>query len=73
MCPKVNMQQLKKASVIPDSVVDHLLWYHLGSLNGRGLDTLSLASIYRQHFTNNLSPANMLTYNSGPSNMSSYY
>lgn len=56
---KVNMQQLKKANSIPDSVVDHLLWYHLGSLTGRGLDTLSLASIYRQHFTNHLSPPNL--------------
>jgi len=56
---KVNLQQLKKSKTLPESVVEYLIWYHLGSLTGRGLDTLSLASIYRQHFTSQLSPSNL--------------
>jgi len=56
---KVNIQHLKKERTVPDSVVEWLIWYHLGNLTGRGLDTLSLASIYRQYFTSNLSPANL--------------
>jgi len=56
---KVNIQQLKKVRTVPDSVVEWLIWYHLGNLTGRGLDTISLASIYRQHFTSHLSPANL--------------
>jgi hypothetical protein len=37
--------------VVPESVVEYLVWYHLGSLGGeRSIDSVSLASILKQHF-----------------------
>ena len=42
---------VRKHNSMTESVVEHLVWYHLGNLGGnRGLDVVSLASIYRQHF-----------------------
>jgi hypothetical protein len=37
---------------LPESVVDYLIWYHLGrpDAEGRGLDAISVASIYKQYF-----------------------
>lgn len=34
---------------LPESVVDYLMWYHLGrpDAEGRGLDAISVASIYK--------------------------
>ena len=34
---------------LPESVVDYLIWYHLGrpDAEGRGLDAISVASIYK--------------------------
>ena len=34
---------------LPDTVVDYLIWYHLGrpDAEGRGLDAVSVASIYK--------------------------
>ena len=34
---------------LPETVVDYLIWYHLGrpDAEGRGLDAVSVASIYR--------------------------
>ena len=34
---------------LPETVVDYLIWYHLGrpDVEGRGLDAVSVASIYR--------------------------
>ncbi len=34
---------------LPESVVDYLMWYHLGRVDaeGRGLDAMSIASIYK--------------------------
>jgi len=57
---KVNMKNLKKSAAIDDSVLEYLIWYHLGSLGGdRGLDVVSLASIYRQYFKTEVLPANL--------------
>ena len=37
---------------LPDSVVDYLMWYHLGrpDSDGRPLEAVSIAAIYKQHF-----------------------
>jgi len=37
---------------LPESVVDYLIWYHLGrpDAEGRGIDAISVASIYKQYF-----------------------
>lgn len=62
---KVNMKQLKKVRHVPDSVVEYLIWHHLGSLGSlgsptsRGLDVVSLASIYRQYFATQVNPCNL--------------
>jgi len=57
---KVNMKNLKKSKTLDDSVVDYLIWYHLGSLGrDRGLDVVSIASIYRQYFQTEVQPANL--------------
>ena len=57
---KVNMKNLKKSITLDDSVVEYLIWYHLGSLGGdRGLDVVSLASIYRQYFKTEVQAANL--------------
>ncbi|XP_023330190.1 protein NDRG3 [Eurytemora carolleeae] len=45
---KMNMKSLKKSTKFPESVVEYLLWHHIGSRLSP--DTLSLASIYKQHF-----------------------
>ena len=38
---------------LPESVVDYLMWYHLGrpDADGRPLEAVSIASIYKQHFS----------------------
>lgn len=51
-----NMSSLASDSnnlPLPETVVDYLIWYHLGrpDAEGRGLDAVSVASIYRQHFS----------------------
>lgn len=56
---RLNLQQQASSGQsisnppLPDTVVDYLIWYHLGrpEAEGRGLDAVSVASIYRQHFT----------------------
>ena len=64
---KVNIKSLKRQassaggqykSGLPDGVVDYLLWYHLG--RGDSLDSMSLASIYKQHFAREVNPRNLL-------------
>ena len=58
---KVNMKNLKKCKTLDDSVVEYLIWYHLGSLSrDRGLDVVSLASIYKQYFKTEVQPASLL-------------
>lgn len=64
---KINMKSLRKqlrqqqtdpdldggGVPLPETVVDYLIWYHLGrpDAEGRGLDAVSVASIYRQYFS----------------------
>ena len=58
---KVNIKNIKKNKTVDDSVVEYLIWYHLGSLGrDRGLDVVSLASIYRQYFKYEVRPATLL-------------
>lgn len=49
---------------LPESVVDYLMWYHLGrpDADGRPLEAVSIASIYKQHFSSTsdvVSPRNL--------------
>lgn len=57
---KMNMKNLRKSPVVPESVVEYLVWYHLGSLGGdRSIDSVSLASILKQHFIAEVNPVNL--------------
>jgi len=57
---KINLKTLKKQQrpecssnlALPDTVVDYLIWYHLGrpDAEGRALDAISVSSIYKQYF-----------------------
>lgn len=42
-------QSLASNLPLPESVVDYLMWYHLGrpDAEGRGIDAMSVASIYK--------------------------
>ena len=54
---KINLKTLKKQQrpecssnlALPDTVVDYLIWYHLGrpDAEGRALDAISVSSIYK--------------------------
>lgn len=57
---KINIKSLKKQNSVADSVLEYLSWYHLGNLGGnRSIDVVSLASIYRQHFSQEVNPNNL--------------
>jgi len=58
---KINVKSLKKTSQLPENVVEYLLWYHLGQIGGgnRGIDSVSVASIYKQHFLTQVNPQNL--------------
>ena len=56
---KVNMKALKKAKRLPDSVVNYLVWHHLGStVKARGSYGINLAAMYRQYFRTEVNPSN---------------
>jgi len=53
--PGVNSNSNSPSTVnqpLPESVVDYLIWYHLGrpDAEGRGIDAISVSSIYKQYF-----------------------
>ncbi|XP_059088121.1 protein NDRG3-like isoform X2 [Tigriopus californicus] len=61
---KVNIKNLKKSNAtfsLPDSVIEYLLWYHLGKSDSdsRSLDTVSLASIFKRHFSCDVNSRNL--------------
>jgi len=58
---KKNLKSLLKKSLkFPESVSEYLVWYHLGTLGGdRCIDSMSLASIYRQHFGTQVNQNNL--------------
>ena len=76
MYHKVNIKALKKLqasadsaasspsssqqSKLPDSVVEYLMWYHLGRVDSSALDSVSLSSIYRHHFSRETAARNLL-------------
>ena len=50
------MAALRRASSVPDSVLDFLVWHHLGTMTK---ERSGLASLYRNHFSSELSPTNL--------------
>ena len=53
---KVNLHSLKKSTTIPESVLDYLIWHHLGN---NAKDNVGLTALYRNHFLNELIPSNL--------------
>ena len=57
---KVNMKAIKKGRRLPDSVVDYLVWHHLGNIGkDRGSEVVSIAAMYRQYFRTEVNPGNL--------------
>jgi len=57
---KVNMKALKKAKKLPDTVVDYLLWHHLGSIvKEKGRGHICPAAMFRQYFQAEVNPCNL--------------
>ena len=57
---KVNMKAIKKGRRLPDSVVDYLVWHHLGSIGKeKGSGHVCPAAMYRQYFQTEVNPANL--------------
>jgi len=57
---KVNMKALKKANRLPDSVVEYLVWYHMGSIpKDKGRGHVSPVVMFRQYFQNEVKPSNL--------------
>lgn len=57
---KVNMKALKRAKRLPDSVVEYLVWHHLGSIGKeKGRGHICPAAMYRQYFQTEVNPCNL--------------
>ena len=57
---KVNIHSLRRTKTLPDSVLEFLLWHHLGpSSRQRGGREDCLAPLYRQYFASEVNPANL--------------
>ena len=52
---KVGMHTLRRTNTLPDSVLEFLLWHHLGTA---GKET-GLAAVYRQYFASQVNPNNL--------------
>ena len=59
-CHKVNISSLRRANTVPESVLDFLIWHHLGnSAKDRESKNFGLVSLYKSYFTTEINPTNL--------------
>jgi len=57
---KVNISALRRANSVPESVVDFLIWHHLGnSAKDRESKNFGVISLYRSYFSTETNPSNL--------------
>jgi len=57
---KVNMKNLEKATNLPESAMDYLLWFHFGKVErDQTKSKTRIAGTFKQYFQSNLHPVNL--------------